>query len=967
MKNRRTRAFILVLLVTSMALPAKAVEPMDPTRLTQKVVLEATRQDMITQQVNQLILKFEYLQRDLASNGSQAEEAIAVINKYKGRLEMLRDNPLKLSRYHLREALRDEQNQARHLATARRNIDRAMRELASLLLQAGASHALQAFAGQLDDVVDRVAQLRSSAITYSQAEEEEAVQAGKNLAAEQRRVSDMFDRFLEKVGNIQEVSNDALAAVRLSRVRKELNRAEVVSLLGRAADQLEQTQLTQAAQSQGKAIEGLLDAIDRLRPDARLETLVRLRNQIRRLRQDQVTLRRSIEELDAEMFQARSQELSRRQGSLADELTELSSAPELDDLRREARKQIESASSLLAEKKRDSAQQVQQQLDVTFEKMMELLDERIADYQKLQEAYRNLQQATQRLRRVRDMYNRQADVINDVDDLLEKEEKVGHLASAQIALDNERKRFLEQVSEDDLWGKTLARPLKRAAKPMDTGRQMLELNKAVEASSELAVALNMIEDAERVADRELAHLEVIWTRSQLVRDLRLMTHHIEDLQAEQADLAQTVSRLDEQGQSVLDAVSTQEVLTKGLGELEEMLDMVPEAAAVTISLFDARAAMAQATSALQEDNASRAVPQLKAAAQALGQAVETAKQEVKRTEYLIDMAKEFHQFSAMAANLLQRQIDLRRATEVAEQESFDTLAEEQDVLRGEAQTFGSMLPVAGSHYEKAGEEMGKAIGQLYLANDDVRLREKAVEHQKKAEEALKAATLEIWTWLESLEQAMDEMSMEPMEWPSGMDPITKVLLLSILENEMRMTMRGVPESDIERFVDRQDEILKGTIEVQQLIEEMDLALLDTGKQAFRSAEERMNNAMVAMKEPNKSDALEHSRQAERALRQALAELIIFTFPVPPDEEEEELEDMEEMPPLSEPPPVMDPQGGDWSVFLKATPRGKVPDKNRAEWQELTEREREALHENFARELPLEYRQLLRDYYKALSQ
>jgi hypothetical protein len=945
--------------------PAAAPE-VDSTHLTQKIVLEAARQDIINQQVNQLILRFEYLQRDLASNGELAQDAIGVVTKYQSRLELLRNTELHLARHHLRMALRDDQ-QARHLAVARRYIDRAMRELASLLLEAGTSHALQAFAGQLDDVVDRVAQLRSSAIRYARMKKEEARRPGQNLATEQRRVSDMLDRFLAKVGNMQEVTTDALAAVRLARVRKELESAQVVSLLENAADQLDQTRLTEAAASQGQAIRGLLDAIDRLRPDARLETLVRLRSHIRQLQEDQRNLRRTIEELDDQAYASRKEEFSRRQASMTEELTQLSSAPELDDLRREARGRIEEAASLLEQGDRDEAYQSQQELDVTFEKMVDLLEERIADYQQLQDAYRDLQNAGRRLRRIRDMYNRQADLINEVDALVGKGEKVDHFSGAQESLDNERRRFIEEIQGEDLWRKTLQRPLKRAQRPMEKGRGLLEVNKGGEASTELAAALNMIEEAERVADRELAHLEVIWTRSQLVRDLRLMTHHIEDLQAEQADLATLVEQMGQEGKSVLDAVSTQEVLTKGLGELEEMLDMVPEAAAVTIPLFDARTAMSEATSALQEDNAKRAAPQLKAAAQALGQAVDTAKQEVKRTEYLIEMAKDFHQYSAMAANLLQRQIDLRRSTEVAEAESFDAHAEEQDVLRGEAQTFGDMLPVAAAHYQKAADEMGKAIEQLYLANAEPKLRDQAVVHQKKAEDALKQATLEIWTWLESLEEMMDEMTLDPMEWPSGMDPISKVLLLSILESEIRMTMMGVPEANIEQFVDRQDEILKQTIEVQQLIEEMDLALLDTGKQAFASAEQRMNDAMIAMKKPDKVEAIEHTRQAERSLRQALAELIVFTFPVPPDEDEEleELEEGEE-PPLSEPPPPMNPQGGDWSVFLKATPRGKVPEKNRAEWQELTEREREALHENFARELPLEYRQLLRDYYKALS-
>jgi len=58
---------------------------------------------------------------------------------------------------------------------------------------------------------------------------------------------------------------------------------------------------------------------------------------------------------------------------------------------------------------------------------------------------------------------------------------------------------------------------------------------------------------------------------------------------------------------------------------------------------------------------------------------------------------------------------------------------------------------------------------------------------------------------------------------------------------------------------------------------------------------------------------------------------------------------------------------DWQILLKATPAGKIIRRGKADWQELTESERSALHENFARELPLEHRQMLMDYYRSLSE
>ena len=47
--------------------------------------------------------------------------------------------------------------------------------------------------------------------------------------------------------------------------------------------------------------------------------------------------------------------------------------------------------------------------------------------------------------------------------------------------------------------------------------------------------------------------------------------------------------------------------------------------------------------------------------------------------------------------------------------------------------------------------------------------------------------------------------------------------------------------------------------------------------------------------------------------------------------------------------------------------GEDPKSGRTEWEVLGRRNRAALNENFVRELPLEHRNLLKDYYERLTQ
>jgi hypothetical protein len=54
-------------------------------------------------------------------------------------------------------------------------------------------------------------------------------------------------------------------------------------------------------------------------------------------------------------------------------------------------------------------------------------------------------------------------------------------------------------------------------------------------------------------------------------------------------------------------------------------------------------------------------------------------------------------------------------------------------------------------------------------------------------------------------------------------------------------------------------------------------------------------------------------------------------------------------------------------FISDFVSGETPHDKRTEWKVLADRNRAALNQNFARELPLEYRGLLKDYYERVAE
>jgi hypothetical protein len=51
---------------------------------------------------------------------------------------------------------------------------------------------------------------------------------------------------------------------------------------------------------------------------------------------------------------------------------------------------------------------------------------------------------------------------------------------------------------------------------------------------------------------------------------------------------------------------------------------------------------------------------------------------------------------------------------------------------------------------------------------------------------------------------------------------------------------------------------------------------------------------------------------------------------------------------------------------KRDPEGRSRSREDAQWRSLGERERDALYQSYIRDLPVEYREMLEDYYEALA-
>jgi len=96
------------------------------------------------------------------------------------------------------------------------------------------------------------------------------------------------------------------------------------------------------------------------------------------------------------------------------------------------------------------------------------------------------------------------------------------------------------------------------------------------------------------------------------------------------------------------------------------------------------------------------------------------------------------------------------------------------------------------------------------------------------------------------------------------------------------------------------------------------------------------------------------QQANDALRHFVYEYTLKYVQIPPPG------------PPQDPAPDDNELMEDLTFFEAGGLTGDRPKGGRPEWNPLGRRDRAALNENFARELPLEFREILKDYYERLT-
>ena len=327
----------------------------------------------------------------------------------------------------------------------------------------------------------------------------------------------------------------------------------------------------------------------------------------------------------------------------------------------------------------------------------------------------------------------------------------------------------------------------------------------------------------------------------------------------------------------------------------------------------AKKEMKQAETKIAATEQQPAAESQKKAEKALQDALKTLDQDIAAAQQNWDQQNappSLADLAQKALELAQKQRTLMKQTGQTQPQNLPQHQPPQNGLRQEAQALNQQMPM--QQFQEAASQMQQASQQL-----GQREQQPAMQHQEKAAQALESAAA-------ALQQAQTAMNLAAQQ-----------------QQLMQQTAQTAPQA------------LPQLAPPQQALQQQ------TQAAQFQQAAQAMQQAAQSLQQSQGQQAQQSQQAAINALMGQAAQALGMqpgtmpgTMPAPAL--------------VAMPVPTTDPDEQGLRDFGHPKPAEGKTAPGDARWNPLGARERDALYQKFARELPPEYRELLGDYYEALS-
>ena len=996
------------------------VGKLDPSagEFIQTCQLEAVRQDLMRDRIGILKQGIQDLMDDLAANNITDVSVTAILVSLHSDLQVIADDYVGVAASQLRELGSSAQKKSASnevsSAAAINSVDSAARELGCLVLQIGFREATEVMARELHAIAESQAPMRLQTILLSQSSESEA----ETLAKSQEQLGQWVTRLFAALPRDRESTiEDALVAFNLSRLVKELRRAGVEHKMQDAAALIRKpgaAGASEAARLQAEVIKALLYAEFRLRIGAEHDALDKAGELFASQVIGQKKLREAISVLTPGQFKQRRGELAQSQATLQKQLhlllmpaipaprpqlfdVNLPPQPPVEDLLADAESAMKKAAAHIDAGDRDQAVAAQQQSEKSFNALAEIIRQRIGVITERSQFSSLGLGISKYASEITGFEERQLNLIEKTEDA-EDDSQAAHIGLLQEKLAQDIGKCRLRVEK---WNKEQLKPsddvlpllnyLGQLEGSMSKAATTLKGKKIDDAIEHQEAGLKILERATKLLADQLAQNAFLATNLNDTWAVMLPAPYVGDIEAEQRDLLATTAKAKPAELPHLAIVQKNLIhaVNAVLGALDPLSHQIESG---TVFLF-AKDDMDAAATAIEDNDMEEAADAGSFVADSLQGLSKELAIVTPRYSYMLEINEFYHQ-AVSEVGLIHMQQDKLRHKAIAANDAaaLRALVDAQLALQTRAKSYaGLILRGAGQKsYGASAESMDAVLNELKAGNRD------AVVKQMQLVEAMLAAESEQMINLMELIANVLKPALTPEVSPES------AIVLDVLSvaSDQKVLCRKTQSAQAKPGKDIAAEQLKLAKRCELLIERVGTHALEhiaaeaaklqagfqrrggangngpTPEEALSAEQNRLEQFFAThqahMARANKliadaagklqsgaaKEATRNQHQAGELLRYFLVAYINELL-LPPG------------PPSASDPVVTEPTESslidDMTMYMPGAISGDKPRGGRQEWEVLGKRDRAALNENFARELPLEYRARLKDYYERLAQ
>ncbi|MBT7068792.1 MAG: hypothetical protein HN919_21030, partial [Verrucomicrobia bacterium] len=883
----------------------------------------------------------------------------------------------------------------------------AARELGVMVLQLGFKEATEVMAREIYTICEDQATIRWRTIVAGKAAQAEL----QDLDARQRELADWILRLLASVPRDRESTvEDALVAFKLSRLGKELTRAATADTMRKAAESMGQAASETTAALQAEVIKDLLKAEFRLRRGLEHAALAKAEGLLLEQAAAQKELREAVDEMSDAEFKTRQADVKGVQQLLSKRLALLlmpampapryrlldatpPPKPETERLLAESVRLQGSIAQAIEASDREKAMAELVKAEKTFTTLAALTHERLGQLSEAQRIGATAAAAGSRISKIAIFTEQLSSILEKTEDAEAYESDSAFIIPLLERLAKDAEGFKQGiVKKDESMGTSKAGSEPLLAYVEGTVRALQQSAREIgdkqlgEAVEQQEVAAEMFEEMVALLTSQSEDVGSFSAALSMDRVIQGPGPLMRDIQSEQLDMvkAAEAAKDDDLPAMAMGQKNLVHAVNAVLGYLDPFSHHIETGSVMLFAKDD----MGAAAIALEAKDHEEALDAGSFVAKSMQEILDQLDALAPQYTYVMELVEFSHERLAEGINVqaLQRQLSATCAA-APDKAALPALAARQKTLleRSRANT-DLLVEVTGMDQFSENITLMESALKPLEAGDAAG----AAEQMNLAVEALAGANAELLRLNQLLVMVLAPpiAPQIPPEFSFMVDFTSLATHHTLLYRTTHMASpKGAAAlaaeqeklaKQCEQFINRyaglgtqisaqKKAALKASYArlrnpatplVAALAAEQKAAGAFFAQSSSRltAAHKQMQQAAARLRGGKVKEAIAAQRQAAEAMRAFYIDnvLMFMTVPGPP--------------PPADPAPSYDISTADsFDMFAPGSVSGRKVKGGKQEWQVLGRRDRAALNENFARELPLEYRGVLKDYYERLAQ